>query len=116
MIASDHVDFVGVDVFAGYPRGLIYTDLMVHGLEVDDAERMKKPALRRATGRIKRITGFPGTNGRGVGPMAHLDKLMHETPEERERRRRKEAKKAEKKRRKSEQQDAVSDDEGTDQE
>lgn len=128
MIASDHVDFVGVDSFCGYPEGRIEYHSMIQGLFVNDVERMKKPALRAKSERVKRLIGL---NKKGEVTNANidrfLDKLARETDEEREKRRAKEAKKAARrkaeraaerdaKRRKSQTRAAASDEEDTDEE
>lgn len=93
MIASDHVDFVGVDVFAGFPEGRIEYQTMIKGLLVDDVERMKKPALRQASTKTKTIIGLPykgGKSGANIDP--HLDRLTKETTDERAKRKIKDAK------------------------
>lgn len=98
MIASDHIDFVGVDSFCGYPEGRIEYSAMIQGLRVDDAERMKQPAMRKKSDLLKRLIGLKA-NGEPSGADIDkaLDKLTHETPEEREKRRAKEAKRLAKK-------------------
>lgn len=126
MIASDHIDFVGVEAFCGYPEGRVDYKLFLHGLAVDDAERMKKPALRKKSTKLKRITGFPRKDGREAAddPDKYLIRLSHETPEEREKRLKREKKKEAKEKRKSkggsssQRRDAGSDeeDEATDEE
>lgn len=93
MIASDHIDFVGVDAFAGFPEGRIEYQTMIRGLLVDDIERMKKPAMRKATERAKTIIGLAykgDKDGRNV--EYHLDKLTKETPDERAKRKAKDEK------------------------
>lgn len=56
-IKSDHVDFVGIECFAGFADG-IYTYLNISGLEVDDIERMKAEHRRKKSNRVVRMTGF----------------------------------------------------------
>lgn len=121
MIASDHLDFVGVDSFCGFPEGRIEYSTMIQGLIVDDVERMKKPAMREASNRIKRVVGLPYNGDKDGKNVEHyLEKLTKETPAEREKRKAKDAKREAKekaaKRRASQRQEVSEVEEATDDE
>ena len=53
-IRSDHVDFVGIECFAGFADG-VETFLSVHGLEVDDKERIARQLARSTKERNREI-------------------------------------------------------------
>lgn len=95
MIASDHIDFVGVDAFCGFPEGRIEYSTMIQGLIVDDIERMKKPALRTKSKRVQRIIGL-GYEGDKDGSNVeyHFGRLSKETKDERAKRKVKDEKRA----------------------
>lgn len=46
MIRSDHLDFVGIESFAGFADGIV-TFLKIQGLAVEDIERLKAPSKRK---------------------------------------------------------------------
>jgi len=46
MIRSDHLDFVGIESFAGFADGIV-TFLKLKGLAVEDVERLKAPSKRK---------------------------------------------------------------------
>lgn len=119
LLASDHLDFIGVDAFCGFPEGRIEYQAMIRGLAVEDVERMKKPALREVSKRITQITGLPYKGPKDGRNVEHyLEKLTMESPEERARRKakdaRREAKEAREKRRLSQRQEGSEEEEGTD--
>ena len=68
-IRSDHLDFIGIECFAGFADG-IETYLNLTGLEVDDRDRLKAPSMRAKN--KKHVAMTVSISDTSTFPLIHL--------------------------------------------